>query len=113
MAGAAICAAASVGCGAEWSNRDIGLEAAFVTVNTLDTLDTAGDITRRCQCETNPIIGNRGQNLDPVLWGFTSSVLHLIVTDLLPPRWRGAFQGFTIGTETAIVARSWWKGFTP
>jgi hypothetical protein len=91
----------------QWTRRDTALEVAFFTASTLDWQQTM-DITASCN-EVNPVLGSCGQRIPVGMYFPLVLAAHAALAAVLPPSWRGTFQGFTVGVETATT---YWNGRT-
>jgi hypothetical protein len=104
-------AIAAGGCGARRSRRDIALEVSSATANLVDAHQSIA-IAAAGQ-EMNPIVGAHGERLSVWTYAMSAALLHVLVTDSLPASWRPAWQGASIGLESAVVVDNWRKGWTP
>lgn len=61
--------------------------------------------------ESNPVMGERGQNLPPAVYFPTAFVAHLAVARCLSRPWREIWQGVTIGWQSYSIADNWRAGY--
>jgi len=99
------------GCGAQWSRRDLALEAGSFVTNMVDARQSVA--IAHAGAETNPMIGSHGERVPVMVYALTMAALHVVATDALPPRMRLAWQAASIGLETAIVVENYRKGWAP
>ena len=83
-----------------WSRQDIALEATYIGLSVVDMGQTI-DIAKRPTeyYEVNPILGEHPSPGRVKSFFVFTRVLHVIVVDLLPPKWRPWFQGMGIVEE--------------
>lgn len=100
-------------CAAEWTRADTYRESAYMTLHTIDWLQTrsvakAGWPDGRC--ESNPVLGNKPsvQKLDAHF--AITSIGHIWIAHLLPPDWRQAWQYLAIGDSGAAVLNNHFLG---
>ena len=92
-----------------WTRADVQREGAFGTLMATDMMQTL-TITEECS-EINPIIGNCGQNVNPLIYFPITMALHVLVMHLLPPNWRSSFQYISIGAELSTVVTNEMNGY--
>lgn len=73
------------------------MEASFVAVEGIDDYQTH-KVVQYCT-ETDPIIGPCGTGMNINAFFITSTLIHLAVSALLPPKYRTAWQGITLGVQ--------------
>lgn len=89
-----------------WSKKDTALELGFAGATALDWHQTE-TIVYNCN-ETNPIIGQCGQNMSPDLFMPLAIAAHALVAIALPPKWRTIWQSLGIGAEVSTV----WENYS-
>lgn len=82
----------------QWSKTDTGLQIAAVTSLAADWYTTEKGLDCGLQ-EQNPAVSAMG----PALYFPVTAVLHTAVAIALPPKWRNAFQGATIGVQSKAI----------
>lgn len=85
----------------DWRKQDQALENASLVFLMVDWQQTM-DITANCS-EANPIIGECGQRVDPAIYFPVVLLGSVVVSRLLSPSLRTAFQGALLGAEVATV----------
>jgi hypothetical protein len=93
----------------EWRTEDTYREVAYLTLHTIDWLQTR-EIAKNPDkwTEQNPIIGSPHPNIDRVDGYFAlTALLHVGVAYALPAEWRKGFQYVTIARETYSVTRNY------
>ncbi len=90
-----------------WSKQDIALEATYFAFHLLDWGQTRDIAIRDGRYhELNPILGKH-PSLDQVnLYFLGTGLLHPVITNFLPKKYRSWFQGVTIGISGACVIRN-------
>lgn len=97
-----IIAILSVGCGG-WSHQDTILEMTSQASLMADFYQTEEAISYYGGGEQNPIIGPRGERVPPAIYFPVAGILHMGIAAALPPKWRTAFQGVTIGVQAKTI----------
>jgi hypothetical protein len=96
-----------------WTRRDTAAEVAFGLALVADYLQTRQ--IARSGLEANPVMGRRGERVNPAIYFPAAMALHVVAARSLPQPWRLAFQGVSIGVEGGIVGRNlglgWGIGF--
>jgi hypothetical protein len=90
-----------------WSHRDVALHGALFVATSIDWQQTI-DITVACH-ENNPIMGQCGQRVPVGAYFPLVLVTQAAFAAVIPPSWRGTFQGFLLGAETSTV---YWNAHT-
>ena len=92
------------GCATDpWSKQDIALEAAYMLVTAADLNQTLQIKDHPGMIETNPLMGEHPTDGRIYSHFATCAVLHVLVVDLLPSKYRGMFQMLGIGFESSVV----------
>lgn len=98
-----------------WRARDTIAEATFAAVTAQDWRET-DSIVQGCR-EQNPIMGPCGDRLSPNLYMPAAIVVHAVVSALLPPRLRLAWDAVTVGAEVRTLYGNreikWWLTHDP
>jgi hypothetical protein len=103
MRGLALCMVSLMGC-AGWTKSDVALETTFVATAAVDWHQSTG-IVDDCR-ELNPVIGSCGDVVPLSVYFPVLVALHVVIAAALPRRWRGIFQGVTIGIEATTIYRN-------
>jgi hypothetical protein len=90
------------GRGWAWSRTDVGLELAFLSLATLDLMQTSW-FRARGDAESNPLLGAYPSQREVVLGVGACMLGHVLVSAALPKPWRHAWQGAGIGVELGAV----------
>jgi hypothetical protein len=90
-----------------WRTEDTYREAAYLTLLTIDYLQTR-EIAKNpgTYYEQNPILGVHPSELAVNRYFVLSSLIHLGLSRTLPHEWRAGFQYVTIARETYAVTRN-------
>jgi len=89
-----------------WSKADKWREVAYLSVHTVDWLQTRGADWERFY-ETNPILGNAPGRGRTDIYFITTGLLHVAVTHIIPADWRPWWQYISLGFETGVVANNY------
>jgi hypothetical protein len=92
-----------------WTVTDYALEATFAGLMLADYLQTV-DITADGR-ESNPVMGNHGENIPPSLYFLSATVTHAIVMVALPKSVRRVAMGVAIGVQIHSVQTNWHAGY--
>lgn len=93
-----------------WSKQDTMRELAFAGVTAADWYQTE-QITHDCN-EVNPMIGKCGNGPVGVDIEMPTAIIsHVLISGLLPTKYRHMWQYVTIGTETLQVASNYRIGY--
>lgn len=95
----------------EWRESDTYREAAYLTVHSLDWMQTR-TIAKNPQKfgEENPILGNHPSLSKVNTYFAITAIAHAGVAYMLPSDWCEAFQYVTIAVETRTVLRNFSLG---
>jgi hypothetical protein len=99
-----------------WSQQDIMLEAATITVLALDRGQThrissaPPETPGTYRYETNPILGKHPSTGQINIYFAAVALLHIYIVDQLPPKWRPYFQIGTIAVEAAVIHDNYQQG---
>jgi hypothetical protein len=87
----------------DWSAADRQREATFLTLHTVDWLQTRTIAKQNYYYEQNAILG-RHPSIGKVNVYFASTALaHYLIADRLSPEWRKGFQYISIGISGGAV----------
>ena len=86
-----------------WTTADKYREATFLTLHTIDWLQTRTISKQQYYYEQNMVLG-RHPNMDRVSAYFaTTALAHYLIADQLSPEWRKGFQYICIGISGGAV----------
>ncbi len=94
-----------------WSTQDKVLEYTFLTLNTIDWMQTR-EVSRNPDKyhEYNPILGRHPSLQSVDIYMPVMAVAHVLVTHFLPKKARPWFQMITIGASGACVINNFTLG---
>jgi hypothetical protein len=97
---------------AEWRTMDTVLEVSFVTVTTIDWMQTINFTQHKpwYQKELNPILGERPSRARVNTLIPLAILGHAAVSVLLPKNLRTIWQGVTLGFEIITVSNNQIRG---
>ena len=89
---------------ADWSEQDITLEMTYQVFHFIDWRQTRWIAKHPDDyCELNPILGKHPSTTEVDLYFIGTALLHPLITDLLPEKYRPIWQGITIGMSATCV----------
>jgi len=102
------------------SNVDLGMEAAYMVVSTMDWAQTRNMAQRhytwnvngeqRFYHESNPVLGNHPSKTKIDLYFVSTDILHYAVAKVIPAGpWRSLWQGLTVTAEAYCVMTNFQK----
>lgn len=96
---------------APWSKGDVAREAVFLATEYVDWRQTRY-IAKHPEryTEINPILGEHPSADEVDRLFVATTVAHLAIVSTIPPKWRPAFQWFTVGFQTSSIGRNWQIG---
>lgn len=94
----------------KWSTQDTWLETAYLSAHCTDWAQTRTADYSRFH-ETNPVLGDYPSSTEIDIYFITTGLLHILITDLLPPDWRSWWQGGSLLLESIIVGNNLRIGF--
>lgn len=89
-----------------WSKTDTILEISSQASLVGDWYTTEKGLDNGL-VENNPIMGPAGDRIPTAVYFPATMVLHFAVAAALPPKWRNAFQGATIGVQSKVIIDNW------
>ena len=98
----------STGWAGDWTTADTVLEAAVLATFAIDYTQTKRIVSDGR--ESNMLLS--GGHISTDAYFLTVAASHVLVTRILPSRWRHVLQGVTIGAQTRSIARNWQAGYT-
>lgn len=94
----------------KWTNANIGLEIAFVSLATLDIYQTREFLTYPQIRERNPVLGKHPSRAKVLVLGSAAILAHAAIAELLPRGWREGWQTIGISIEIAAVTNNFMLG---
>ena len=86
-----------------FSTRDIALEAAFMVVAVADYRQTLDIRNHPGYHEQNPLLGDHPSDVKVRNYFLAMAAGHTVITYLLPPKYRLAWQGSTLAIGVIVV----------
>lgn len=103
----ALCGPAHAG---EWTGDDTTRELVFAGITAIDwaqTLSTVIKHPERYPSETNRLLGEHPSRADVNVWFGLGIVMHALIAEALPSKYRAPFQYVSIGLEAGQVIRNY------
>lgn len=96
---------------APWSRGDVTRETVFLATEYIDWRQTRY-IAKHPEryTEINPILGEHPSAGEVDRLFVATTLAHLAIVSTIPPKWRPAFQWFTVGFQTSSIGRNWQIG---
>lgn len=98
--------------GEKWDNSTIALEVSWQIIHALDWGTTLDIASHPRMYEMNPILGDHPSRGTINAYMLAGAILHPIVTEVLPVRWRVWWQAITIGMSGACVINNFNAGLS-
>lgn len=86
----------------QWSPEDIELEITWHVLHTMDTWQTLNIVAHR-YTEMNPNTGMHPKKETVMAYMTAWHAIHLMVSSILPPRYRHWWLWFSVGNKTLYV----------
>lgn len=95
----------------KWTKKDIAMEATWQAVHAIDYAQTRYIAAHPDEYyEMNPLLGEHPSEQEVIAWFAAGAVVHALVTDYLPPKYRPAWQVITFGISAGCVGNNFNMG---